>query len=139
MASWVLVFISARPFSSSILSRWRRAFVFSLASSPIPKEDTKPTEAGREGEFLLLMLWEKGSGFRRRVVGGLCQSPFADWRLTRLRTQLWGGSQRRPTIFRGVVAGSVNPGAGISDAGLQLQGQRVSTRRTKMKLLINVS
>src|SRR4030095_1457732 len=109
MASWVLAFISARPFSSSILSRWRRGFVFSLASSPIPTEATKPTEAGREGEFLLLMLWEKGSGFRRRVVGRLCQSPFEDWRLTRLRTQLWGGRQRRPTIFRGVVAGSVIP------------------------------
>jgi hypothetical protein len=32
-----------------------------------------------------------------------------------------------------------DPSAGISDAGLQLQGQRVSTRRTKVKLLINVS
>ena len=29
--------------------------------------------------------------------------------------------------------------AGISDAGLQLQDQRVSTRRTEVKLLINVS
>jgi hypothetical protein len=53
------------------------------------------------------MLWEKGSGFRRRVVGRLCQSPFEDWRLTRLRTQVWGGRQRRPTIFHGVVAGAV--------------------------------
>src|SRR4029453_9101099 len=105
MASWVLAFILARPFFSSIFSRWRRAFSFSLASNPIHRA----TEAGREGEFLLLMLWEKGSGFRRRVVGRLCQSPFEDWRLTRLRTQLWGGRQRPPTIFRGVVAGSVIP------------------------------
>ena len=32
MASWVLAFILARPFFSSIFSRWRRAFSFSLAS-----------------------------------------------------------------------------------------------------------
>ncbi len=60
---------------------------------------TEPTEAGREGEFLLLMLWEKGSGFRRRVVGRLCQSPFEDWRLIRLRTQLRRGRQRRRINF----------------------------------------
>jgi len=75
----------------------------------------------------------------KRIIGRLCQSPFENGRLTCLRTQLRRGRQRRPPIFRGVVAGSVNPGAGISDAGLQLQDQRVSTRRTEVKLLINVS
>jgi hypothetical protein len=48
-------------------------------------------------------------------------------------------SEGRSAIFRRVVAVIGDPGAGISDVGLQLQGQRVSTRRTKMKLLINVS
>ena len=32
MASWVLAFILARPFFSSIFSRWRRAFLFLLES-----------------------------------------------------------------------------------------------------------
>jgi len=85
------------------------------------------------------MLWEKGSGFRRRVVGRLCQSPFEDWRLTRLRTQLRRGRQRRRINFPRRRSRIGDPGAGISDAGLQLQDQRVSTRRTEVKLLINVS
>ncbi len=58
MASWVLAFILARPFFSSIFSRWRRAFLFSLAS--------RDTGKGRD----------ESKAANRRIVGRLCQSPF---------------------------------------------------------------
>jgi len=45
----------------------------------------------------------------KRIIGRLCQSPFENGRLTRLCTQLRRGRQRRPPIFRGVVAGAVIP------------------------------
>jgi len=105
MASWVWRFISARPFSSSILSRMAAGVLFSLERIRF----TEPTEQGVKASSLTHAL-EKGSGFRRRVVGRLVQSPFEDWRLIRL-ARSYGVAGRDAYKFSARRSRSVNPDA----------------------------